>query len=95
MRTIVIDAGHGGDETGRTRTQGTLEKNVTLSVARRLKAALESRLGVRVILTRDAMTTVGLDERAVANNNKADLFISLHANASVRGSRRPARKSSI
>ena len=48
-------------------------------------AAIESRLGARVILTREADHTVGLDERAaVANNNKADLFISLHANASMR-----------
>ncbi len=54
-------------------------------MARRLKAALEARLGVRVILTRDSDATVGLDDRAArANNNKADLFISLHANASVR-----------
>ena len=60
---------------------------MTLAVARRLKSALESRLGVRVILTRDADATVELDERAsLANNNKADLFVSLHANASVRGS---------
>jgi N-acetylmuramoyl-L-alanine amidase len=87
IRTIVIDAGHGGDETGARGPQGTLEKNVTLGVARRLKAALEARLGVRVILTRDTDATVGLDERAsLANNNKADLFISLHANASVRAS---------
>ncbi len=85
LRTIVIDAGHGGDEEGAKGPDGTLEKNVTLSVARRLKAALEARLGVRVILTRDGDQTVGLDERAaLANNNKADLFISLHANASVR-----------
>jgi N-acetylmuramoyl-L-alanine amidase len=85
LRTIVIDAGHGGDENGARGAGGTLEKNVTLSVARRLKGALESRLGVRVILTRDADRSVGLDERAaLANNNKADLFISLHANASVR-----------
>jgi N-acetylmuramoyl-L-alanine amidase len=85
VRTIVIDAGHGGDEEGAKGPDGTLEKNVTLSVARRLKAALETRLGVRAILTRDADETVGLDERAaVANNNKADLFISLHANASLR-----------
>jgi N-acetylmuramoyl-L-alanine amidase len=85
IRTIVIDAGHGGEEEGARGPVGTLEKNVTLSVARRLKGALESRLGVRVILTRDADQTVGLDERAaLANNNKADLFISLHANASVR-----------
>ena len=87
LRTIVIDAGHGGDEEGAKGPDGTLEKNITLSVARRLKAALEARLGVRTILTRDADQTVALDERAaVANNNKADLFISLHANASVRPS---------
>jgi N-acetylmuramoyl-L-alanine amidase len=60
---------------------------VTLSVARRLKSALESRLGLRVILTRDSDETVALDQRAaLANNNKADLFLSLHANASVRPS---------
>ena len=53
LRAIVIDAGHGGDDTGAKGAQGTLEKNVTLSVARRLKAALEARLGVRVLLTRD------------------------------------------
>ncbi len=87
IRTIVIDAGHGGEEDGAHGPAGTLEKHVTLGAARRLKAALEARLGVRVILTRDSDATVGLDERAaVANNNKADLFISLHANASVRGS---------
>jgi N-acetylmuramoyl-L-alanine amidase len=87
LRTIVIDAGHGGDEEGAKGPDGTLEKDITLSVARRLKSALETRLGVRAILTRDADQTVALDERAaVANNNKADLFISLHANASVRPS---------
>jgi N-acetylmuramoyl-L-alanine amidase len=87
LRTVVIDAGHGGEEEGARGPGGALEKNVTLSVARRLKAALEARLGVRVILTRDGDRTVGLDERAaVANNNKADIFISLHANASVRSS---------
>jgi N-acetylmuramoyl-L-alanine amidase len=87
LRTIVIDAGHGGDEAGARGPGGTLEKDVTLSVARRLKAALEARLGVRVILTRDRDEAVGLDERAaVANNNKADVFLSLHANASVRPS---------
>jgi N-acetylmuramoyl-L-alanine amidase len=87
LRTIVVDAGHGGDDAGARGAGGTLEKNVTLGVARRLEAALESRLGVRVILTRDGDRNVGLDERAsLANNNKADLFISLHANASVRES---------
>ena len=85
LRTIVVDAGHGGSDEGAKGAGGGLEKDVTLAVARRLKGALESRLGVRVILTRDGDQTVGLDERAaLANNNKADLFISLHANASVR-----------
>lgn len=85
LRTIVIDAGHGGDDAGSKGPQGTLEKNVTLSVARRLKAAIEARLGVRVLLTRDGDQAVASDQRAaLANNNKADLFISLHANASVR-----------
>jgi N-acetylmuramoyl-L-alanine amidase len=87
LRAIVIDAGHGGAEDGAKGPSGALEKQITLSVARRLKAALEGRLGLRVILTRDGDATVGLDERAaMANNNKADLFISLHANAAPRPS---------
>ena len=87
LRTIVIDPGHGGDDAGAKGTQGTLEKTVTLAIARRVKAAIESRLGTRVLLTRDGDQTVGLDQRAaLANNNKADLFLSLHANASVRPS---------
>jgi len=85
LRAIVIDPGHGGDETGAKGPQGILEKNITLAVARRLKAALEGRLGVRVLLTREGDQTVPLDQRAaLANNNKADLFLSLHANASFR-----------
>ena len=85
LRTIVIDPGHGGDDNGARGAQGTLEKNVTLAIARRLKATIEARLGTRVLLTRDADQTVGLDQRAaVANNNKADLFVSLHASASMR-----------
>ncbi len=85
LRTVVVDAGHGGADTGARGPDGTLEKTITLAVATRLKSALEGRLGVRVILTRDGDATVGLDERAaVANNNKADLLVSLHANASLR-----------
>ena len=85
LRTIVIDAGHGGDDAGAKGAQGTVEKTVTLAVARRLKASIESRLGVRVLLTRDGDSAVAADQRAaVANNNKADLFVSLHANASMR-----------
>ena len=85
LDTVVIDAGHGGDDTGTTGPNGVLEKDVTLQVATRLRRAIESRLGLRVVMTRDGDRMVRLDERAaIANNNKADLFISLHANASLR-----------
>jgi N-acetylmuramoyl-L-alanine amidase len=84
LRTIVVDPGHGGDEPGARGPGGTLEKDVTLAVARRLEAALQARLGTRVLLTRTGDETVSLDERAArANTNKADLFVSLHANASM------------
>jgi N-acetylmuramoyl-L-alanine amidase len=84
VRTIVLDPGHGGDETGAKGPNGTVEKDVTLAIARQLRGAIEHRLGLRVLLTRDGDNTVGLDERAaLANNNKADLFVSIHANASV------------
>lgn len=87
LRTIVIDPGHGGTEQGARGPSGTLEKNVVLSIARQLKAAIEARLGIRVLLTRSGDETVALDARAAfANNNKADLFVSIHANASVRSS---------
>jgi N-acetylmuramoyl-L-alanine amidase len=85
FRTVVIDPGHGGDDTGVRGAAGALEKDITLAVARRLKTLLESRLGVRVLLTRDADRAVTPDERAaLANNNMADVFVSLHVNASVR-----------
>jgi N-acetylmuramoyl-L-alanine amidase len=85
VRTMVIDAGHGGDDTGAKGAGGALEKDITLAVARRLEAAVSSRLGVRVIMTRtdDRMVAV-TDRTALANNNKADLMVSLHVNASFR-----------
>ena len=87
IRAVAIDPGHGGDDTGTRGADGTLEKDITLAVARRLRNRIESQLGLRVVLTRTADTTVALDERAaIANNNRADLFISLHTNASVRES---------
>ncbi len=83
IRTVVIDPGHGGEESGARTAEGLLEKDLTLAVAQRVKALLEARLGVRVVLTRDGDTAVPSDRRAaLANNNKADLFISLHANGS-------------
>jgi N-acetylmuramoyl-L-alanine amidase len=85
VRTIALDPGHGGDDEGTKGASGTKEKDVTLAVARKLKALLEQKLGVRVLLTREDDRSVPIDERtATANNGKADLFISLHANASWR-----------
>jgi N-acetylmuramoyl-L-alanine amidase len=84
VRTVVIDPGHGGDEIGARGTNGAQEKDVTLAVARRLKALIESRLGLRVFLTREDDRTMTLDERsAYANSQKADVFVSIHANAAL------------
>jgi N-acetylmuramoyl-L-alanine amidase len=81
-RTVVIDPGHGGDDHGAAGPNGTLEKEVALMVARRVRNALVNA-GLQVFLTRDRDDAIGLDERtAFANNYKADVFVSIHANAS-------------
>jgi len=78
---VVIDAGHGGNDQGTKGKSGLLEKELTLDVANRVAALLRQRLGVEVILTRSDDTYVGLEERTeIANNSKADLFLSIHAN---------------
>jgi N-acetylmuramoyl-L-alanine amidase len=82
-KTVVIDPGHGGDEVGAKGPGGGLEKDVTLAIARKLRAYLANSLGYQVFLTRDKDQEVSLDDRvAIANNYKADLFVSIHANAS-------------
>jgi N-acetylmuramoyl-L-alanine amidase len=87
VQTIVLDPGHGGMDEGVKSAGGTKEKDLALTIARRIKAAIEARLGIRVLLTRDDDRDLPLDDRtAIANNNKANLFISLHANASLRPS---------
>ena len=84
FQTVVIDPGHGGSDVGVRAADGLEEKQLTLDVARRVRQRLEMRLGVRVVLTRDDDRASGLDERAAAaNNSKADLFLSLHANAAL------------
>jgi N-acetylmuramoyl-L-alanine amidase len=82
IRRVVIDAGHGGKDSGaRNDTYGLLEKDLTLDVARRLKALLE-RSGFEVVMTRDSDVYISLAQRSkVANRAKADLFVSLHFNA--------------
>ncbi len=80
---IVIDAGHGGHDTGTIGPNGLTEKELVLDVALRLGRLLETRLGADVIYTRDDDTFIPLETRtAIANQHQADLFISIHANSS-------------
>ena len=86
VRTIVLDPGHGGSETGAIGSRGTPEKDLTLALAQLVKGKLESRIAARVVLTRSEDQTLALTERsAIANQYKADLFVSIHINSS-RGS---------
>jgi N-acetylmuramoyl-L-alanine amidase len=81
---IVLDPGHGGDDPGATGY--AVEKDVTLDVARRLAALLRLRLGAEVVLTREGDDTLALKDRtARANEEAADLFVSIHANANPTG----------
>jgi N-acetylmuramoyl-L-alanine amidase len=84
IHTIVIDPGHGGREVGAVGPNGLLEKDLTLTIARKLAASLSSKVGARVVLTRDDDSVVSLDQRtSLANQYKADLFLSVHLNAAV------------
>jgi N-acetylmuramoyl-L-alanine amidase len=83
-KTVVIDPGHGGLESGAKGRFGNLEKDITLAISLKLKALLEKELGFEAVLTRDRDVDVPTETRsAIANNNKAALFISIHANGSV------------
>lgn len=85
---IVIDAGHGGKDPGAHGRNGTREKDVVLKIARRLKAMVDDQPNMRGVLTRDSDTYIGLRQRMVlARKAKADLFISVHADAAPRGAR--------
>jgi N-acetylmuramoyl-L-alanine amidase len=80
---IVIDPGHGGHDMGTVGPDGLMEKDLVLEVARILRRLLEDNLGAEVILTRDEDVFVPLEERtAIANQHRADLFVSIHANSS-------------
>jgi N-acetylmuramoyl-L-alanine amidase len=83
LRRIVVDAGHGGKDPGAIGPNGVQEKEVTLSLAKALAKRLEEELGCEVVLTRSTDVFLPLEERtAIANKVDADLFISIHANAS-------------
>jgi N-acetylmuramoyl-L-alanine amidase len=80
---IVIDPGHGGHDTGTIGPGGLEEKDLVLDVGRRLGKLLETRLGAEVVYTRKDDTFIPLETRtAVANQARADLFVSIHANSS-------------
>lgn len=79
---VVIDPGHGGKDPGAVGANGTLEKEVVLQVARKLKARIDREKGMKAILTRDGDKFIPLRERMdIAHKHKADLFISIHADA--------------
>jgi N-acetylmuramoyl-L-alanine amidase len=82
VKTVVIDPGHGGTDPGCLDSSGSKEKDLTLDISLRLKELLEAKLGLEVILTRETDINVPLETRTVvANQKKADLFISVHVNA--------------
>ena len=84
IRTVVIDPGHGGKETGAIGPAGSAEKELNLLIAKTLSARLEQALALRTVLTRSDDVDLALDDRsALANQNKADLFLSIHLNSSV------------
>lgn len=80
---IVIDPGHGGHDTGTIGPNGLEEKDLVLEVGRRLGKLLETRMGAEVVYTRSDDTFIPLETRtAIANQEEADLFVSIHANSS-------------
>jgi N-acetylmuramoyl-L-alanine amidase len=88
VRHVIVDAGHGGHDTGAIGPRGVREKDVTLAMANRLAVRLRAA-GFKVTLTRTDDRYLKLEERtAVANMARGDLFVSLHANANPRRDRR-------
>jgi N-acetylmuramoyl-L-alanine amidase len=82
LRVIVLDAGHGGHDAGATGPSGLMEKDLVLDVTRRVARLVEEQLGVKVVLSRDGDHFVPLRDRtSFANRERADLFVSIHANA--------------
>ena len=84
LSRVVIDAGHGGHDTGTIGPGGYTEKELVLDVAARLKTLIENELGAEVVMTRTDDSFVPLESRtAIANQQEADLLISIHANSST------------
>jgi N-acetylmuramoyl-L-alanine amidase len=82
LKIVVLDAGHGGHDSGALGPSGLMEKDVVLDVTRRVARLVEQRLDMKVLLSRDADYFVTLKDRTrFANRERADLFVSIHANA--------------
>src|SRR5262247_72490 len=82
LKLIVVDAGHGGHDSGATGPTGLMEKDLVLDVTRRVAKLVGAQLGLKVLLTRDSDNFVTLRDRtSIANRERADLFVSIHANA--------------
>ena len=93
LKTVVIDAGHGGHDSGAISLDGKLkEKNVVLDIALQLGSRIKKEYpGVKVIYTRDKDVFIPLDKRAdIANKNHADLFISIHSNSVPKKAKAPS-----
>jgi N-acetylmuramoyl-L-alanine amidase len=85
INTICIDPGHGGSDLGAVGRSKTTEKVITLKVGLKLKRLIESKLGLYVVMTREKDEEVSLNSRvSKANNQKAQLFVSIHVNSSFR-----------
>jgi len=85
MVTIVVDAGHGGEDPGATGRGGSREKNVTLTIARKLKSIIDAEPNMRAVLTRDGDYFIPLQVRVQkARRVQADLFVSVHADAFIK-----------
>jgi len=83
--TIAVDAGHGGEDPGARGRRGTYEKTVTLTIARKLKTLIDVEPNMRALLTRDGDFLISLEGRvAKARRVKADLFVSIHADAFIK-----------
>jgi len=85
--TICIDPGHGGEDLGAMSKSKAVEKDITLAVGQKLRKLVQSKLGLRVIMTREKDAEVSLNTRAsIANNQQAQMFVSIHVNSSFRKS---------
>ena len=89
IETICIDPGHGGTDLGAVGSLKIVEKDITLKVGKKLKQMIMSRMGLHVVMTRENDNEVSLNSRvSIANNNKAQMFVSIHVNSSYRKSAR-------